>query len=268
MNTPEDLRIRPQPPRVHPVTRWHRLVGIASTAVVLLTITTGLILNHSDAWDLSKRRARSAAVYYLYGHSNPPLSSSYRIGRGWITQIGSRVFLDGAEILQHQALFVGAVEIENAILIAFEDGMVELDEGLNVVERYGVLDGLKPPVKQIGSNGDDAFVEAAAGVMRFDTAAAAFVANDGSVPRWQAASPLPDSISRELVSNYRGPGVSYEQLLLDLHSGRLFGAAGVVIVDAAAVCMLVLAVSGIYLWFKFKRNNLPPPPKELPSNRP
>ena len=268
MNPQEDLRIRPQPPRLHPVTRWHRLLGIVSTAVVLVTIATGLILNHSNLWDLSKRRARSAAVQYLYGHSNAPLSASYRIGRGWITQIGSRVFLDRAEILQHQASFVGAVEIENAILIAFEDGMVELDEDLNVVERYGALDGLKPPIKQIGSNGDDAFVEAAAGVMRFDAAAAAFVASDGTAPRWQAASPLPNVISMELVSNYRGPGVSYEQLLLDLHSGRLFGAAGVVIVDAAAICMLVLAVSGIYLWFKFKRNNLQPPPKELPSNRP
>ena len=268
MNPQEESRIRPQPPRLHPVTRWHRLLGIVSTAVVLLTITTGLVLNHSDLWDLSKRRVRSAAVQYLYGHSNAPLSASYRIGRGWVTQIGSRVFLDQVEILQHPALFVGAVEIDDAILIAFEDGMVELDEGLNVVERYGALDGLKPPVKRIGSSEDNAFVEAGAGVMRFDATAAAFVAIERSAPRWQAASPLPDEISTQLVSNYRGPGVSYEKLLIDLHSGRLFGAAGVVIVDAAAICMLILAVSGVYLWFKFKRNNLPPPPKEVPSNRP
>ena len=35
---------------------------------------------------------------------------------------------------------------------------------------------------------------------------------------------------------------------------------GVIIVDVAAICLLLLAVSGIYLYFKFKRNALPPPP--------
>jgi hypothetical protein len=268
VNQEQAIEIRPQPPRLHPATRWHRLVGIASTAVVLVTIATGVVLNHSDALNLAKRETRGTAIRHLYGNANVPLSPSYRVGRGWITQMGQRVFLDRAEILRREAPIVGAVETPDALLIAFEDGVVELDDGLNVVEAYGALDGLAPPLTRVGWNGDDAFVQAAAGIMQFDAATMAFVAGGGSTLRWQAASPLPDAISKDLVSNYGGPGVSYEQLLLDLHSGRLFGLPGVIIVDVAAICMLILGMTGVFLWFKFKRNNVPLRPKDFPSNPP
>ena len=52
---------------------------------------------------------------------------------------------------------------------------------------------------------------------------------------------------------YSGSPLSYERVLLDLHSGRIFGRVGVLVVDAAAVALLLLALSGFYMWFKFKR---------------
>jgi uncharacterized iron-regulated membrane protein len=51
-----------------------------------------------------------------------------------------------------------------------------------------------------------------------------------------------------LRSAWRGTGLSLERVLLDLHSGRILGEAGVWLVDAAALLFLLLAGSGVWLW--------------------
>jgi uncharacterized iron-regulated membrane protein len=51
-----------------------------------------------------------------------------------------------------------------------------------------------------------------------------------------------------LQRSYRGIGLSAERVMLDLHSGRILGRAGVYLVDAAAIVFLLLAVSGTWLW--------------------
>ena len=261
MNTKRAPDFRPVPPRIHPVTHWHRILGIVSTLIVLITVITGLVLNHSDVFDLSEKRVVSAVVRYLYGHRDPQITSAYFTTRGWVTQLNTRVFLDIAEIFQRQALLVGAVETQDGFVIAFTDGIVEFDQAFDVVERYGALDGIKTPVRQIGVLAGAPVINTAAGLLQFDVLAGALeAASADAAPEWQTSAVLPAALRDELVVNYGGPGVSYEQLLLDLHSGRLFGLTGVIIVDVAAICLLLLAVSGIYLYFKFKRNALPPPP--------
>jgi hypothetical protein len=47
--------------------------------------------------------------------------------------------------------------------------------------------------------------------------------------------------------------ISWQRLLLDLHSGRWFGAYGVWLVDLAAVILLFLALSGCWIWFSKTR---------------
>ena len=50
-------------------------------------------------------------------------------------------------------------------------------------------------------------------------------------------------------------------VLLDLHSGRLFGHGGVLVVDLAAISLLVVALTGVYMFFKFKRGG----PRRAPA---
>ncbi len=261
MNSERGPRNLPPPPRVHPVTRWHRILSIASVLIVLITISTGLILNHSDALDLSKKRWRGAAMRHLYGYGNLEMTASYRTPRGWVTQLGPRVFLDTFEILQREASLVGALAVQDELMVAFTDGLVEFDQDLNIAERYETLDGIEPPIEQMGVYADSPVILTGSGLLRFEASTGEFMAvNTDAEPAWQTSDVLPATLRDELVIAYSGPGVSYERLLLDLHSGRLFGAAGVIIVDVAAVCLLILAVTGVYMYFKFKRNLPPPPP--------
>jgi uncharacterized iron-regulated membrane protein len=45
-----------------------------------------------------------------------------------------------------------------------------------------------------------------------------------------------------------------ERLILDLHSGRIFGPVGILIYDLLAVIVGFLAISGVIFWFRGRRN--------------
>ena len=65
---------------------------------------------------------------------------------------------------------------------------------------------------------------------------------------WSEATPVPAGLEESLQAAYRGAGLPVERVLLDLHSGRILGRAGIYLVDAAAVLFLLLAMSGVWLW--------------------
>jgi len=70
---------------------------------------------------------------------------------------------------------------------------------------------------------------------------------------WSEPGLLMDASRQRIYEHSRGKGLSWERVMLDLHSGRLFGTAGVWVVDVAAVLLLFLALSGFVLWYQHMR---------------
>ncbi len=73
---------------------------------------------------------------------------------------------------------------------------------------------------------------------------------------WYQPAVLPATIASELITTYQGQGLTWEHVLLDLHSGRILGQPGVWLYDAAALLLLFLALSGFIMWYQryLKRN--------------
>ena len=68
---------------------------------------------------------------------------------------------------------------------------------------------------------------------------------------WDASqefSTSPDHFDRQ----YRR-GLTVERVLADVHSGRIFATTGTLIMDAVAVFMIVLSLSGFVLWLQHSR---------------
>ena len=47
---------------------------------------------------------------------------------------------------------------------------------------------------------------------------------------------------------YLGNELTLERVVLDLHSGRLLGSLGIYLMDMAAVILIMLGLSGIWVW--------------------
>ena len=66
--------------------------------------------------------------------------------------------------------------------------------------------------------------------------------------------PAPAEQSADHFSPYSIPQLSLDRLLLDLHSGRLFGKTGVYLMDAAAIGLLLLSITGLIVWLRRRKS--------------
>ncbi|MCB1676365.1 MAG: PepSY domain-containing protein, partial [Halioglobus sp.] len=73
----------------------------------------------------------------------------------------------------------------------------------------------------------------------------------GALINQLAPAPLQPVIRDALPG--RAQWLSWERLLLDLHSGRLAGRAGVWLADAIGVLLCALVLSGIAMWWLHRR---------------
>ena len=75
-----------------------------------------------------------------------------------------------------------------------------------------------------------------------------------TAPLWSSSEPTPDKLQQSITHKYRGEGLSLERVLLDLHSGRIFGTIGVLVYDLLALALGFLSISGLILWLRSRRN--------------
>ncbi len=108
-----------------------------------------------------------------------------------------------------------------------------------------MLDG---PIERVGRAGDRAVVQSAGVALRSDRDVAMFEEWEVEPATHWSAPTAPDKAElAELATAWRGRGVTVERLLLDLHSGRILGKTGRLIMDVVAVLLIVLSLSGIIL---------------------
>jgi hypothetical protein len=167
---------------------------------------------------------------------------------------GTQLFFDGRSVAS-LANVAGAVTNGEILVAAGDADLVLLDGQGNVIEKSPWEH--PDPIEAIGifPNGTVALATAG-GVWAADEQFLHWrpISPNGAEPAWSVAVPAPAEIHETVAMQYRGRGLSLERLLLDLHSGRIFGPLGRLFFDVVAVAVGFLAVSGLIVWFRGRRN--------------
>jgi len=71
----------------------------------------------------------------------------------------------------------------------------------------------------------------------------------GPTVSWSLNRPIPTDLVHAMDSHLRGEGLPVYRIILDLHSGNFFGEVGGWIMDGAAILLLILSFSGIWIWW-------------------
>jgi hypothetical protein len=53
-----------------------------------------------------------------------------------------------------------------------------------------------------------------------------------------------------LQGQYRGRGLSFERVIADVHSGRIVTITGPYLMDAVAILLIILSITGIAMWLR------------------
>lgn len=229
----------------------HRYLGLLVVLFVLLLAITGIMLNHTETLHLDEQKINSTVALGWYGIDVEIPQQGYRLGENWVSHSKQSVFFNDRLIELALKKLTGAISTEQLLVISGEDKVALLTQEIELVDVIDRASGL--PDGKILNLGFTKQQQVA-----LETDKGIFIASPGFLS-WQLAVPadiewpqqidLPVDLKADIAKSWRGEGVTLERLILDLHSGRLFGGnSGVLLMDLAAIIMILLALTGIWLW--------------------
>ena len=237
--------------------RWHRFIALPGALFLLFLAFTGSVINHADFFGLNARQIEQPWLLSWYGLKEPSSLESFSVPGQILTRAGKRLYLDGHEVARTGGNPVGAVAIGGLLVVASSETLLLLTPSGELVERLQVAQIKSGKIVAIGQSRSGLVVlKIGSGMMQADRDLLNWqpLLEDNNTVQWSVATPTPEAIGQLVNRNYLGPGLSLEQLLLDLHGGRFFGSAGMVVYDLLALVLVTLALTGLVLWQRGRRN--------------
>lgn len=229
--------------------RWHRRLGVAAALVVIMLVLTGIALNHSSEMALDEKPVESPLLLKRYGVELPEVMT-FPVGEDYLTLVaGSRLYLNAQEIAYCEGPLSAALVYGDGLVALCSNQLLLLTAKGEVVERLSTAYGLPENISAMGLADGALWLKTAGQSFRADLHSLDFTPGEAPTDtRWANAVATPAVLQETLVRSFLGSDVHWERLLLDLHSGRLFGTLGVYLVDLSAVILLLLALSGAWVW--------------------
>lgn len=246
--------MRRRPRLVGLLWHWHRCVGVLAAFFVLVLVTTGIVLNHSAQLRLDRNFVDWPWLSQAYGDGSGDLPA-FQLGEHWLSRAANgHVYFNAREVASCRGKLVGAVAAGGMLFAGCARELLLITDSGELVESVSASTGLPVPLQAIGLV-DNRVVLQASGIwwladldqLDFSQRAPA----GGTVIRQLVPDRLPDTIRNRIP--VPDQWLTWERLLLDLHSGRLFGRAGVLWVDGVGVLVASLATSGTVMWWLHRR---------------
>lgn len=235
--------------------RLHRWLGLLVAAPVIILSLTGMLLNHVESLGLHQRTLPSflASIYGV--PAAEPVVSVELDQQQWWSFVGEQLFLQGQPVSQCPRPFAGVVRVVDVYVAGCGGALLLLDEHGALIERLGSEFGLPPFERLISIGGKRArdgnasvlvlFSPASSWIYDIDQLSATFF--DGAVQpvAWQVP---PAEIVATLPTQVVPSELNWQRLIQDIHSGRVVSLAGKLLMDAAALLLMVLAITGVIIW--------------------
>lgn len=232
------------------VHRLHRWFGIIAAVFALNLAITGIALNHTESLNLDSTLLHSPFLLKWYGIEASAPELAFAIGDGWLIQRGEELFLN-TQLLPFTATEVlqGAV-LRGAVIVAlFPDRVALFLLSAELVDVISLPEGHRADGIADGHDGE-VLLKTDQAVLALDASLSKFTESKlDQALGWRQPQELPAELLATMERN-SGGSISLERIILDLHSGRLFGTMGVWVMDLAAIAIAALSISGVFMWVR------------------
>jgi hypothetical protein len=224
--------------------RWHRRIGFIASVFLIWMAVSGWLLNHTGSLDLGRRYLINEFITAHYGIRNEIPTRAFITDDHWLAIEADAAVLDGKKIAVNFLHPQGMVEIHDTLFIADTTNLILLDKNGELIDKVSISGA----IDRIGVGCGGAVIVNAGKQQLATQDGINFTACDDNV-QWSREATLTES-QRTIATPLLSSGVTAERVLLDLHSGRFFGAFGPYFVDALGFAMIALALSGIWLFLR------------------
>ncbi|HET8730594.1 MAG TPA: PepSY-associated TM helix domain-containing protein [Moraxellaceae bacterium] len=221
------------------VRRWHRRLGIVSALFVLVLSVTGFLLNRSHELGFDRAPLENSLLRRLYGLAPGSAQAGvvHALPSGDLRAEGGQLRLAGHAIGACPHL-VGVVEQSSQVLAVCSNRLWLLTPTGEVIDQADSVRGIPEGLSAVGQGQGQV-------LLRHGEESLAVDLGDLSIK--PAIAPPSVAWSGVPAADDRHDDINWERVLLDLHSGRLFGPWGVRLVDTMAILFAILAISGLII---------------------
>jgi hypothetical protein len=224
--------------------KWHRRLGLFAALLVVFVTVTGFLLQYAPALGLNRAMVHDRTLLSLYVGKQEAPALVLRTAHGEQVWRKGLLYTANTKPLPIETPPVGAVPTAGGTVIATADSLYVISADGGLLERIdaSLLPG---PVTAIGQTAAGALALNTGG--RFyvtDASFSAFTPTEDAVAWSRPQTATPDALP-DFVARAEPVALPWDRILLDLHTGRLFGTAGVWIVNLGSLAFLLLAISGV-----------------------
>ena len=235
------------------INQIHKFTGIAVCVFLIHLSITGIFLNHTEDLDLDEKYTASPMILALYNISIPNQKESFLVNDIFISRFGDQVFMGNQPIIKNENPITGATLSNQVLFIAFPNEMVLLTQEGELIERISSTAELPENIQKLGVSEGILYLKTPNKLWQSSDQAQAWELSDSNFNDWSNEVIMPDQQTKQIEMYFSGKGVSLEQFFLDLHNGNIIKGFGKWLLDIIAIFLLLLSISGIWIWLKKRR---------------
>jgi hypothetical protein len=235
------------------INQIHKFTGIAVCIFLIHLSITGIFLNHTEDLGLDEKYTASPIILSLYNISIPSQEESFLVDNIFISRFGDQVFMNNQPIIKNESPIMGAAFSNQILTIAFQNEIVLLTQEGELIERITSAAELPKNIQKLGVSEDILYLKTPDQLWQSSDQAQAWELSGSGFNNWSNEVVLSDQQTKQIEMYFSGKGVSLEQFFLDLHNGNIIKGFGKWLLDIIAIFLLLLSISGIWIWLKKRR---------------
>ncbi|VAW67195.1 hypothetical protein MNBD_GAMMA09-3053 [hydrothermal vent metagenome] len=232
-----------------PAFLWHRRLGLLLVLFIIVLAITGIMLNHTSRLQLSHIKINNALILSLYEINPKKPAISYQTEQHIFTQLDEQIYFDNIKLLSDRQQLRGVTNAGEIIILVLSHDVLLLSREGELIDRYALAQHTE--IEHIGIDQNRVIIKMMDQTMwQADEGIINWLPIETIQMSWAPPVQANENLKQQLLENYRGEGLPLERIVLDIHSGRILGSFGVYLMDAVAIIMLFLSLSGVWMWWQ------------------
>lgn len=230
------------------VRRWHRSAGALVGLFVLLLVATGILMNHAATLGLHQRYVAVDSILDLYGIDITPPQQGWTLDGHWVSHAAGRIYFNERAISPAESL-VDVAWLPPMIVMASRNTILLTTAQGEIIEKLDST-ALPGPVSALRAQGQQLWLRSGRQWWLSRDGLLSWSPSDAPALEHAAPAALPAELGARIARHARHNELTWQRVIADLHSGRIAGRWGVLVMDIASVILGLLAASGLWLWLR------------------
>ena len=229
------------------VRKFHRWIGLIASVWLLLLASTGFLLQHSQQWHLDKSYINNAAVLKIYGIGEQFIA--FKHNNQQLIQLDKQLIQNNTTTVKLNENINSAIYLQNLWVIATDTQIIWLDEKGQILQSLDQLDGIHLPISKIGSSNQELIYNSNNNNYNIESE----LIDPNSLTSIQWSQPETNkNLKQKAIELTSTNYLTTEQFIFDIHAGITTPS---LLNDIAAISLIILSLSGIFLFFRKKKRN-------------